>query len=450
MKKIFNTKSYITSALALVCITAGMHSCKIDELVDPNNPSIAGIEEDATIDELNNLVTGMEAGMRPFIEIYLDDCGIIGREYYRMTGSDPRFTSDLLGKGETSLDNNTFYSTNSWSGRYATVRNGWILRHAVDNTSAALTEEDKNGYKGFAKTIQAYQLLLNLNLTFDCGIRIDVEDPENLGAFTDYAGGLSGIAALLDEAASDLAAAGDAFLFPLSSGFTGFDTPETFRKFNRGLAARVKLYQEDYAGALTALGESFLDLAGTLSTGVYSVYSTGAGDILNPMFIPLNSAAGGNTRVVHNSFVTDAEAGDLRLAKAPVRDEAAFADDLSSDYDLWVYQASDAPICILRNEELILIYAEASMRTGATGDATTAINKIRIDAGGLAVYAGGTSDDELLDEILNQRRYSLLAEGHRWIDMRRTGKLADLPLDRVGDDVFENMPRPYDEGEPCE
>ncbi len=35
--------------------------------------------------------------------------------------------------------------------------------------------------------------------------------------------------------------------------------------------------------------------------------------------------------------------------------------------------------------------------------------------------------------------------GHRWIDMRRTGKLAGIPLDRVGDVRHSTLPIPTDE-----
>ena len=35
----------------------------------------------------------------------------------------------------------------------------------------------------------------------------------------------------------------------------------------------------------------------------------------------------------------------------------------------------------------------------------------------------------MLDEILRQKRFSLFAEGHRWVDMRRYGRLNTLPLD---------------------
>jgi len=444
--KLLNIKPLLTGTATAFIMVTGFYSCTIDELVDPNNPSLEGIEADATVSELNNLVTGMEAGMRPSMDTYLDCAGIAGRDFYRFSGADPRFTSELLGKGESELDNNTFYVVNPWASRYRVVTNGWILRHAIANTTADLTVEEKSGYLGFAKTIQAYQMLLNLNMTYNGGIRLNTEDPDNLGPFTGYHESLEGIAALLDEAANDLSNAGTEFRFSLSGGFAGFNTPETFRQFNRGLMARVMLYHEDYAGALSALGESFLNASGDLGTGTWNVYSSGAGDILNPLFYPLNSAPGGNARCAHNSWVADAEAGDTRLSKAVLRDEPAFQDDLTSDYDVWVWQSSDAPICIMRNEELVLIDAEAKARTGDAAGAVLDINVVRASAG-LAAYAGGMTEGELVDEILNQRRYSLFAEGHRWIDMRRTGKLGELPIDRPDDDVWEQFPIPYDEGQ---
>ena len=448
--KLLNIKFRFTGPGLTFLLLLGFYSCKIDDLVDPNNPSVESIEADASIDEMNNLVTGMEAGMRLFLDTYLDDCGVIGREYYRFSGSDPRFTSDLLGKGSSTLDNNAFYGVNPWAARWAVVRNGWILRHAVENTSAPVTDEEKNGYLGYAKTIQAYQMLLNSNMTYKnpqgC-IRIDVENPDELGPFVSYSDAIHAIKALLDDAADNLDNAGDAFIFALSPGFDGFNTPATFREFNRALAARVDLYDGNFAGVLTDLGESFLDLAGPMGTGVYHVYSTGPGDILNDAFVPLNSSPGGNARCAQPSFVTDAELGDLRLNKVSLRDVTAFVDDLSSDYDVWVYQSNTAPVCIIRNEELILMYAEANAQQGNTADAVSAINTIRTIAGGLTAYSGGTSTDELITEILNQRRYSLFAEGFRWTDMNRYDLLDQLPIDRPGDDVWAFFPIPYNEGQ---
>lgn len=72
------------------------------------------------------------------------------------------------------------------------------------------------------------------------------------------------------------------------------------------------------------------------------------------------------------------------------------------------------------------------------------LNIIR-NAAGLADYSGASDKDGLIRELLKQRRYSLYGEGHRWIDMRRYNKLAELPIDRAGDDVWTQFPRPANE-----
>jgi hypothetical protein len=47
--------------------------------------------------------------------------------------------------------------------------------------------------------------------------------------------------------------------------------------------------------------------------------------------------------------------------------------------------------------------------------------------------------------MLKQRRYALYGEGHRWIDMRRYNRLNTLPVDRTGDDVWTEFPKPATE-----
>ena len=112
---------------------------------------------------------------------------------------------------------------------------------------------------------------------------------------------------------------------------------------------------------------------------------------------------------------------------------------------LCIQQVCSIPI--IRNEELLLIYAEAKIQLGGPAnftDAVTAINKIRV-AAGLLPYSGALTQTALIDEMLKQRRYSLYGEGHRWIDMRRYNRLNTLPIDRAGDDVWVEFPRPVSE-----
>jgi starch-binding outer membrane protein, SusD/RagB family len=435
MKNNLLTYTKVLAVALPVFIAAG---CEVDPIEDPNNPGAGPISMDATLSEIQNLVDGTESGMRDDINFYFDDVGVIGREFYRFSTSDPRFTSDLLGKASAVLDNNTFYITNPHGSRYRMIRNANILIDALTNTTATISEAQRKAGIAYAKTVQAYQYLLALNLLYDNGIRIDVKDPDNLGPYLNRQQSLDAIMNLLNEANTDLK---DNPSFPFRTTLYS-SIPAQFSRFNRALAARVAVYKQDWAAANTALSESFFSLTGNLRTGVYHYYSTTGGDQLNQMFFPRNSE--GEARVAQPSFITDAEPNERRLIKVPKRDAVTSQDGLSSDYDFFVYQSNSDSIPIIRNEELILLYAEVKAQTGAATEAVNAINIIR-QAAGLGSYGGATGRDNLITEILKQRRYSLYGEGHRWIDMRRYDLLSQLPIDRPGDDVWKQFPIPANE-----
>jgi len=446
--KLTNMKRFYKYRLSILLIAAFplifFSSCKIEPIQDPNNPGAGTISANPTPGEIQNLVTGIESGMRDNINFYLDDCGVIGREIYRFSSSDPRFTSDLLGKGSSVLDNNTFYITNPFAARYRVIKNINILLDGLTNTTSAdIDAVDRTIGKAYANTVKAHELLMVFNLEYSNGIRVDVADPDNQGPFLSKDESLNAINDLLNSAYTDLAANASA-TFPFTTTLFS-NTAGEFAQFNRALAARVAVYREDWAGALTALSNSFFDIDGDLAAGVYYLFSSAGGDQLNPMFFPQNSS--GETRVVQPSFITDAAPGDTRLSKAPKRTDPTTLDGLTSDYDFFVYKTNVDPIPIIRNEELLLIYAEAKAQVGGAAnldDAVTAINNIR-HAANLPNYSGAMTTPAIIDEMLNQRRYSLFGEGHRWIDMRRYNRLNTLPIDRPGDDVWQEFPRPATE-----
>ena len=92
------------------------------------------------------------------------------------------------------------------------MKNCNVLINAANNTTL-LSDEEKKGYTGFAKTLKAFELLLNLNLTYTNGIRVDVADPNNLGPIVGYDEAIGDIASLLDEGQTDLT--GATVVFPL-------------------------------------------------------------------------------------------------------------------------------------------------------------------------------------------------------------------------------------------
>jgi starch-binding outer membrane protein, SusD/RagB family len=433
MKKLINKNLLLFMLLAFSFL-----SCK-KEYSNLNSPTVDDFLKNATKDQLNNLVSGTESTMRNNLGLYLDDIGVIGREMYRFSGADPRYVTDLLGGDNSTLSNSGFYITNVWSSRYRVVKNCNVLIEAAEG-STLVTDAQKKGYTGFAKTIKAYQLLLVLNLTNANGVRVEVADPDKLGVVAGYDESLAAIVSLLDEGKADLSTSQIAF--PLSTGFASFNDAAGLTKVNRALAARVAVYRKQWALALTALSESFYNLNGDFKTGVYNVFGTGSGDQLNPAFFPQNNA--GEVRLAHPSYKTDIDANDDRIGKATLRSSPTSSSGLSSDRDVWVYTSSTAPVPIIRNEELILINAEANIQSNNLTDAVTALDKIRTSHG-LAAYNGAVIQPALINEMLKQRRYSLFFEGHRWLDLRRYDRLNTLPIDRASDDVWSSFPLPNTE-----
>jgi hypothetical protein len=433
-------RSFIIFMSAGLLLTGSLSSCS-KEIGSLNGASVDEISANPTRFELNNLVVGSEAGMRNQIATYLDAISVLGREMYRFSAADPRFTTELLGKEALGLDNSAFYIANPWNARYRVVKNCNIIISGATN-STFISPNQKKGYIGFAKTIKAYQLLINLNLTENNGVRVDVADASNIGPFLNYEQSLTEIAKLLDEGKTELT--GAELVFTLSAGFD--NNGGGVLKFNRAIAARVAAYRKNWAAVLDALDESFFDIDGNLNHGFYHTFSTGPNDQTNPTFSDTIST--GELRMAHPSYMTDLnnyEPNDDRKNKVYARD-AQTSDGLSSSYNMWVFTTNTSSMPIIRQEELILLYAEAKANLDEFGDAQDAIDRIRTAHGGVA-YGGALTRTALIDEVLFQRRFSLLYEGHRWVDARRYNKLNTLPTDRAGDDVFERMPRPLTEGQ---
>ena len=275
----------IKKGIFLLAILGGMTACELDQITNPNAPG-TDIVNSPGLSDLQNLVSGIESGMRNRLGTYYDGVGVIGREYWRFSGSDPRFTNDLLGEGTSVLDNNTFYTTNTYSERYRVVKNTNLLIEAVPNTTASIDDNTKNNFIAFAKTIQAHQLLMALNQQDANGIRTNVADPDNLGDFESKTAALTTINTLLTDANNLLDGRTGALGFDLSQGFEGYSTVEGFQQFNRAIAARVAAYREDWAGVLTALDDSFLSLsASDLNKGIFYYFSIAGGDLTNPLFL---------------------------------------------------------------------------------------------------------------------------------------------------------------------
>jgi len=271
-----------------------------------------------------------------------------------------------------------------------------------------------------------------------------VVDATNLGPFTgSFQESLTGIKQILDEGYNQLTSSSGEFIFDLAPDAYGSISGtgvEKVAKFNRAIAARLALYSGDKAGALSELNNSFMSFDEDMNVGAYYAFWGATGnDLPNPFFY----VPGVDNYMAHPTWINDATPGDARLSKATAQDLIEL-DGLAGDHQVTIYESNTSPASIIRNEELLLIYAEAQIG-GNNDEAGRALNAVR-NAAGIGDYAGATDDASLIDEILYQRRYSLFGEGHRWIDLRRYNRLDELPIDRDGDKVHVQFPRPANEG----
>ncbi len=435
--------------LSVLLGTLLVANCNTLEVTDLNNPSLGGLQDSPTRSGVIAAATGLLIGTRSGIAAqngYVSLLGIIGRESYNFDQADPRFVTEMLigplDGGSPAFGGNLFASP------YANIRNANIVLHATDNV-VGVTDTEKESIRGFAQTIQALDFLNVINTRDENGAPVDVDiDPTaDPAAIKTKAEVFTHIINLLDSGLVHLQAGGAAFPFPLSSGFTGFNTPTTFVQFNRALRARVAVYTQDYAGALTALSQSFVNTAAPLSLGVYHVFSTTSGDSTNQLFDPQARAL-----FAHPSIRTDAQlradlSPDLRFQqKLTTLAAPKTVQGITTDLVFNIYKSNADPVPIIRNEELILLRAEANLGLGDITSALTDIDFIRVNSGGLAPYSGALTPDAVLDELLYNKRYSLLYEGgHRWIDLRRYGKLGTLPLDLPNHLRFSKFPFPINE-----
>lgn len=440
-----------TLRIATVGVLA-LAACNDLDVADLNNPGLESLELNPTPVALKTAATGLLIGLRVGISEpngFITILGALGREGFNLnTNSDPRYVAELF-LGPLSPGSGAF-GANFWAARYANIRNTVIVLHATDRV-VGLSDAEKEGLRGFAKTIQALELLRVIATRDANGAVIDVDrDPTGEpGAIATKSEVYARIATLLDEARTHLQAAGTAFSFPLGSGFTGFDTPINFIKVNRAIRARAAVYNNDWSAALTALGQSFLDTGVSLSLGVYHVYGTASGDLPNNILegTPVLRA---NPLLVSSAQLRVGGAKDKRVTdKIETGDSetgTAGTTSITSDQEFKIYPTNVTPVPIIRNEELILLRAEANLGSGNLAQAVIDLNFIRTNSGGLPVYTGAVTAAALLDELLYNKRYSLLWEGgHSWIDHRHYGKLTALPRMATGGKFFTKMPFPNNE-----
>jgi len=412
-----------------------LSGCQLDRLTDPNNPTLESAITNPTKAKLDQLAAGTFASMRTDVDgivWYYLTTGILGREIY-VINTDNTYLRPL---GVGDFNNNNFLSERYFATYSSGRRTARLLAQGAAS-SQLITEEQRQGYLALAGTAEAYDMLVLSDMQYENGLRVDVSDPLRPGKIQKYPVVLAEIKKRLDAAAISLTKSGLNLPFPLPPGFQSaatqgldFTTSAGFLKFNRALAARLgvrtaTLPGGTYADALAAVQASFVDPAAPMTAGPQFDFGLGAADVANPLYQVPNLPSSSGVTGAHPSFRRDLRPGDTRAAKVVDR-SLAVGFGLSADSEPALYASPASPVPVIKNEELLLILAEAQLRLGNRPAAVSAINTVARAYGLRYAPAASATTDNILDEILYQRRYSLYFEGQRWVDLRRLGKFSQL------------------------
>ncbi|HXE60656.1 MAG TPA: RagB/SusD family nutrient uptake outer membrane protein [Gemmatimonadaceae bacterium] len=440
---LLSRRSVLSATLAACAALTALSGCKATDVTDLNNSSIQDLSGGATPAAIAAAEIGLVITSRGDRATEVNTLGIYGRESYNIQTSEPRtVTNTLIGPLVQQNGGGLMF------GGYVTIREANIIMKAVDNVTA-LSDAQKSAVRGFTQTWKALAFLRAIEVRERLGIPLDVDvDPNSApAAIADRDAVYTKIGQLLDSARANLATGGAAFPFTLPSGFEGFDTPATFAMFAAGLEARAHVYHGDFAAALTDLQSSFVDTTASFDLGVYYGFSNNAGDTPNPFSDATQFFA-------HDSDWAQAElrpdgSKDLRAQTKLVKMAQAFSYptyNITTNYQFVVTadRETNAPISEVRNEELILLRAEANLGLDNTEAALKDINEVRVKSGGLAPLPDPYSGD-MLQALLYEKRYSLLFEGHRWLDLLHYNLLATLPKAAPNHKIFDANPYPVNE-----
>lgn len=231
----------------------------------------------------------------------------------------------------------------------------------------------------------------------------------------------------------------------------------------RALRARVLLFQKDYAGAEAAA--TVVEGMGYALAPNYSDLFSGDGqttteDIFRLVFNPADASSQGYYYLgrtenepsaalakayqpsLNTTDLNNWNPQDLRAQNNIVVDPAGDYCGLEICGTKYPTTAGGEDIQVIRFAEVILTRAEAMARQGGTklAGAVAEVNRIRVRAGLSALVFGVnlTTQQQVIDEVLLQRRLELAMEGHRWADLVRTGAV-DNYLTAKGAPAFQAL-----------
>ena len=394
--------------------------------------AVRGIYDALQEDELYN------RDLVAYPELYADNL--------RFTGT---FTTDgQVGNRNISPTNSAIHD--AWLRMYEVISRANYVLDAIPEAEA-IEEEESDQYEGEALFLRA---LAHFNAVRYWGDVPLVLEPVRV---------VTGESQLSRTAAGDVYAQIEADLAKAVDLLEGFSAQgRATSGAAQALLARVYLEQGKWAQAVSAatavieeygyeLEASYADIFATKNSdeAIFELqYSINDDNSLAFWFFP--QALGGRRGFAPTDALYDAyEPGDVR------RDVSIAIHDNDGEELLFATKYhrianGDDNVPVIRLAEMYLIRAEANARLGTSpavvrGD----IDVIRNRAGLPDLPTSITAEEDLISAVLQERRLEFAFEGHRFFDLRRTGRAEDVlgipasrllfPIPQQEIDVNENL-----------
>lgn len=209
-----------------------------------------------------------------------------------------------------------------------------------------------------------------------------------------------------------------------------------------GLMSRVQLYLENWQQAADYATQAMLVSGAGLvePSEYYDSWNSYPQQNPEALFISIAASSGSDSGVAgwtqprywfdvmpSQSLIDSYEEGDVRLELFDVHTDGY---SYFTKFDGRNSDTSTDDVPVMRYPELLLIRAEAHAELGNETEAIADLETLRV-ARGLEEYSNPPGGDDLILEIMDERRRELAWEGHRWFDLKRRGmdipKQAGLP-----------------------
>jgi hypothetical protein len=197
------------------------------------------------------------------------------------------------------------------------------------------------------------------------------------------------------------------------------------------IEARVKLYKEEWAAAISAATTALAKSSATVNTnnttyisGWSSTGNTTTEDIWTCNFSATTKLSASSMSGLYSNYggVVKKKLVQTLLNSRDIRNKLYTANS-SMDYKSKKYPNADGlgNVPIFRASEMALIQAESYAQLEQVGQARTALFRVaRRDSAITSESALPSTKGSLLTFIADERARELVMEGHRWFDLRRT------------------------------